>query len=61
MTRVENRTPDRRIPLGVSVNIGDIIPARLNRDARDDLLVFTDLNHSHIEGILLLSNDANAR
>lgn len=60
LARVQDRSADRTLPLGVTVNTGDIIPVRLNRDARDDLLVFTDFTHSHIEGILLLSRDSAA-
>ena len=52
---MENRIADLSIDLGVDATTGDIIPALLNRDALDDIFVFTEHDGSHIRGILLLS------
>ena len=52
---MENRIADLSIDIGVDATAGDIIPALLNRDALDDIFVFTEYDGSHIRGILLLS------
>lgn len=52
---IENRIADLSIDLGLDATTGDIIPALLNRDALDDVFVFTEYDGSHIRGILLLS------
>ena len=52
---IENRIADLSIDLGVDATNGDIIPALVNRDALDDVFVFTEYDGSHIRGILLLS------
>ena len=52
---IENRIADLSIDLGVDATTGDIIPALVNRDALDDVFVFTEYDSSHIRGILLLS------
>ena len=52
---IENRIADLSIDLGVDASNGDIIPALVNRDALDDIFVFTEYDGSHIRGILLLS------
>jgi hypothetical protein len=52
---MENRIADLSIDIGVDATTGDIIPALLNRDALDDIFVFTEYDGSHIRGILLLS------
>ncbi len=52
---IENRIADLSIDLGVDATTGDIIPALVNRDALDDVFMFTEYDGSHIRGILLLS------
>jgi len=42
--------------LNQSVVLGDIIPVTLNGDERDDLIIFTESDSSHIRGLLILSN-----
>ena len=56
LERVAGRTADQIIDLDTEVIVGDIIPARLNDDELDDVIVFTEHNDDHIKGILLLSN-----
>lgn len=53
--RVQERTPEQRISLAGEVSLGELIVAQLNDDQRDDLIVFTGMDSSYIEGILLLS------
>lgn len=52
---VADKTADSAIELGQSVAVGDIIPVALNRDERDDVIIFTESDSSHIRGLLLLS------
>ena len=56
LAAVSERSADLSIPLTDSVANGDVIPARLNQDAVDDIFVFTGFDASHIRGLLLLSN-----
>lgn len=56
LERIEDRIADQTIDLGTEIVAGDIIPARLNDDELDDIIVFTEHNDSYIRGILLLSN-----
>ena len=53
--RVEGQVADISIDLNTELVEGDIIPAELNADGLDDVFVFTNIDSSHIEGILLLS------
>jgi hypothetical protein len=53
---VADRTADSTIELSQSVTVGDIIPVTLNKDERDDVIIFTEADSSHIRGLLLLSN-----
>ena len=53
---VADRTADSAIELSQSVVSGDIIPVTLNNDDRDDVIIFTETDGSHIRGLLLLSN-----
>ncbi|MDG1025471.1 MAG: hypothetical protein P8N94_04885 [Gammaproteobacteria bacterium] len=53
---VAGRTADSAIELNQSVVLGDIIPVTLNGDERDDLIIFTESDSSHIRGLLVLSN-----
>ncbi|PCI74628.1 MAG: hypothetical protein COB20_14955, partial [SAR86 cluster bacterium] len=53
---VADRTADSTIELSQSVVVGDIIPVRLNKDERDDVIIFTETDSSHIRGLLLLSD-----
>ena len=53
---VAGRTADSAIELNQSVVLGDIIPVTLNGDERDDLIIFTESDSSHIRGLLILSN-----
>ena len=55
LEQVSEQTADIAIDIGTLVENGDIIPARLNGDALDDVFVFTQHDSSHIRGILLLS------
>lgn len=52
---VADSTADSAIELSQAVVIGDIIPVTLNSDARDDVIIFTEIDSSHIRGLLLLS------
>lgn len=60
LEKVAGRTADVLIDLSVDVNTGDIIPVRLNKDAVDDLLLFTDIDDENISGVVLLSSEADA-
>ena len=53
---VADRTADSAIELSQAVVTGDIIPVALNKDERDDVIIFTETDSSHIRGLLLLSN-----
>ena len=53
---VAERTADSVIELSQGVVSGDIIPVALNKDDRDDVIIFTETGGSHIRGLLLLSN-----
>jgi len=53
---VAERTADSVIELSQSVVSGDIIPVALNKDDRDDIIIFTETGGSQIRGLLLLSN-----
>jgi hypothetical protein len=53
---VAERTADSVIELSQSVMSGEIIPVTLNKDDRDDVIIFTETDSSHIRGLLLLSN-----
>lgn len=53
---VADRTADSAIELSQAVVSGDIIPVSLNRDERDDVIIFTETDSSHIRGLLLLSD-----
>ena len=57
LAAVEGKTPDLTLDIDASFinGSGDIIPAKLNADLIDDVFIFTDLNSSHISGMLLLS------
>jgi len=57
---VEGRTADVLIDLAVDVKTGDIIPVRLNQDAVDDLLLFTDFDDETIRGVVLLSSESGS-
>ncbi len=54
---VADRAASFSITLTDTLENGDIIPARLNADAYDDVFVFTGQDSSHIRGLLLLSNE----
>jgi len=56
LNAAEDLTPDATIALDQVVVIGDITPVTLNDDERDDIIIFTDSDSSHIRGLLLLSN-----
>ena len=56
LNQVQGKQADQIIELNLQPGNGDIIPAALNADGRDDVFVFTAFDGSHIEGILLLSN-----
>lgn len=60
LEQVQGRTADLVIDIPKDIVVGDIIPARLNRDNVDDILVFTDMDDSHINGMVLLSKTNNA-
>lgn len=60
LDQVQGRTADVVIDLALDVNTGDIIPVRLNQDAVDDLLLFTDFDDTLIHGLLLLSSASSA-
>ena len=60
LAQVQGKEPDQVIDLAMDVAAGDIIPVRLNKDAVDDLFLFTDFDDTHINGILLLSSESNA-
>ena len=53
---VADRTADSVIELSQGVVSGDIIPVALNKDDRDDIIIFTETDSSHIRGLLLLSD-----
>lgn len=53
---VAERTADSVIELSQVVVTGAIIPVTLNQDERDDVIIFTEADSSHIRGLLLLSN-----
>ena len=53
---VADKTADSVIELSLDVVNGDIIPLALNKDERDDVIIFTEADSSHIRGLLLLSN-----
>lgn len=53
---VAGLTADSIIELDQAVVAGDIIPVTLNADERQDVLLFTEADGSHIRGLLLLSN-----
>jgi anion-transporting ArsA/GET3 family ATPase len=53
---VADRTADSVIELSQGVVSGDIIPVALNKDDRDDVIIFTETDSSHIRGLLLLSD-----
>jgi len=53
---VADRTADSAIELSQSAVSGDIIPVSLNKDERDDVIIFTETDSSHIRGLLLLSD-----
>lgn len=53
---VSGKSADSVIELNQSVVNGDIIPITLNADKRDDVIVFTEIDSSHIRGLLLLSD-----
>jgi hypothetical protein len=48
-------SPDLTVPLPTSRTIADLIPARINGDEIDDLLVFETQESGLIQGLLLLS------
>jgi len=52
---VAGRTADSVIELSRPVVSGELIPVALNNDERDDVIIFTDTDSSHIRGLLLLS------
>tara|TARA_B110000495_G_C22948602_1_gene555418 strand:- start:257 stop:1297 length:1041 start_codon:yes stop_codon:yes gene_type:complete len=53
---VADGTADSVIELSQGVVSGDIIPVALNKDDRDDVIIFTETDSSHIRGLLLLSD-----
>jgi hypothetical protein len=53
---VADKTADSVIELSQAVTIGDVIPVQLNDDEKDDVIIFTEADASHIRGLLLLSN-----
>jgi len=53
---VTNKTANAVIQLETEIVIGDIIPAQLNGDEKDDVFLFTHTDSSHIRGLLLLSH-----
>ncbi len=53
---VADKTADSVIELSQGVVSGGIIPVALNKDDRDDVIIFTETDSSHIRGLLLLSN-----
>lgn len=60
LEQVQGRNADIIIDLALDVKTGDIIPVRLNRDAVDDLLLFTDFDDEQIHGLLLLSRGSSS-
>jgi len=52
---VAGKTADSTIDLNQPVRLGDIVPVTLNRDERDDVIIFTESDGSQIRGLLLLS------
>lgn len=55
LTGIEGRSPDISIPLPSTRTTTDLIPARINDDEIDDLLVFETEESGLIQGLLLLS------
>lgn len=53
---VADRSADSAIELSQGVANGAIVPVSLNQDERDDVIIFTETDSSHIRGLLLLSN-----
>ncbi|MEX0964500.1 MAG: VCBS repeat-containing protein [Pseudohongiellaceae bacterium] len=53
---VAGRTADSAIELSRPVVNGAVIPVTLNRDERQDVIIFTETDGSHIQGLLLLSD-----
>ena len=56
LDKVAGRTADFTIELRQGGVSGDIIPVTLNKDEADDVIIFTETDSSHIQGLLLLSN-----
>lgn len=56
LAAVQGQVADQQIDFDNSLGAGDIIPARLNPDAADDLFLFQEFDGSVIRGLLLLSN-----
>ena len=56
LDKVAGRTADLTIELRRDGVNRDIIPVALNKDERDDVIIFTETDSSHIQGLLLLSN-----
>lgn len=52
---VADKTADMTIELSQSAVTGSIVPVTLNNDGRNDVIVFTETDGSHIRGLLLLS------
>jgi hypothetical protein len=55
LTSIEGRSPDMNVPIASSGLTTDLIPARINGDEVDDLLVFETQESGLIKGLLLLS------
>ncbi|MGI9250379.1 MAG: FG-GAP repeat domain-containing protein [Pseudohongiellaceae bacterium] len=55
LQQVADRTPDFIWPISTPIEEGDVLPARLNNDAFDDILVITGADEDLIRGQLLLS------
>lgn len=53
---VADRTADLTIALEQAAVTGAIVPLTLNADTREDVIIFTEVDGSHIRGLLLLSN-----
>jgi len=53
---VADRTADLTISLERAAETGAIVPLTLNADSREDVIIFTEVDGSHIRGLLLLSN-----
>lgn len=52
---IADKAADSTIELSQPASLGGIVPVTLNTDGRDDVIIFTESDGSHIRGLLLLS------